>query len=272
MPQHMLTFVHISDTHLAHDPDFKARKPRPARDAALDLLDRINKLEGRVQLVLHTGDIVDHPRTEKHYAAAREVMQVCKQPMLYVPGNHDDVRMFQRDFLGIEPKAHADHETEINGVQILLLDSHAPQNTELQSAGFLADEQLAWVEERCLAKDRRPLIVAVHHHPIKLGAPWIDRMVLRNGLDLHNILKQARHRLRGVFHGHIHEGISVQRDGVMYYSVQSSFFQTRTWYGQTHPANDYFKGPGFNLVTLTTHETFVRFRRLPLAKLPDEKR
>ncbi len=88
-------------------------------------------------------------------------------------------------------------------------------------------------------------------------------MVLTNGLDLHGILLKAKQRLRGVFYGHIHETIVTTRDGITYYSVQSGWFQTRTWYGQANPARDLTQYPGFNLVTLTDRDTFVRPLRVP---------
>jgi 3',5'-cyclic-AMP phosphodiesterase len=106
--------------------------------------------------------------------------------------------------------------------------------------------------------------VAVHHHPLPLYAPWLDGIVMTNGEDLHRVLLKARHRLRGVFYGHIHESVVTVRDGISYYSVLSGWFQTRTWHNQVIPQNEPLHFPGFNVVTLTEQDTFVRYYRVKM--------
>ena len=104
----------------------------------------------------------------------------------------------------------------------------------------------------------------MHHHVLPMGAPWSDTIVLTNGPELHSTLLSARHRLRGVFYGHIHENMVTVRDGISYYSVRSGWFQSRTWYGQSKPLLEPLYFPGFNLVTLTEQDTFVRQYRVGL--------
>ena len=86
--------------------------------------------------------------------------------------------------------------------------------------------------------------------------------MLENGIELHQRLLDVRHRLRGVFYGHIHESMVTVRDGISYYSVPSGWFQTQTWPDQEEPTGDPNSQPGFNLVTLTETDTFIRQYRL----------
>ena len=129
--------------------------------------------------------------------------------------------------------------------------------------GELAAEQLQWLDALCSAEDQRPLVVGIHHNMLPTHAPWLDHMTVRQGEEAHRILKQAQSRIRGVFFGHIHENTVTVRDGIAYYSALSGWFQTRTWHDAPAPERDPLDIPGFNLVTLTQQETFVRFYRIP---------
>ncbi|MEL6527832.1 MAG: metallophosphoesterase [Chloroflexota bacterium] len=267
MSEKLVTFVHMSDTHIHIDPEHTGSHNHfSSREPVRKLIDTINNLEAEVDFILHTGDITDHPEAPTHYHIARDILQQLSLPVYYVPGNHDNVAMLQSAFLsrpdyGIAK--HYDYQFVVNGVQFIMLDSHSDP-AEQSARGYIAPEQLAWLDALLSTPDERPLVVALHHHTIPLEAPWLDNIVLTNGLDLHTVLLKAKDRLRGVFYGHIHESVVTVRGGISYYSVHSGWFQTRTWYGTTEPARDFIDNPGFNLVTLTETDTFVRSRRIAL--------
>jgi len=263
-----LTFVHISDTHLHPDPNYISEfidfNPR---DHVEKLVDVINNLEVTVDFVMHTGDILHSPESPDDYEVAREILGKIDYPAYYIPGNHDkpawlQAGFWQRDADDIVP--NCDYQFTMNDVQVVMLDSHnnTDDKTSEGAYGILDPDQLEWLYEICSSDETRPLIVGIHHHVMPLGAPWVDKMGMRNGIDVHNTLLKAKHRLRGVFYGHIHESVVTVRDGISYYSVQSGWFQTRTWYNAQQPAQDWLHNPGFNLVTITPTDMFVRFRRI----------
>ena len=259
-----LTFVHISDSHLASDPAWSGPHtdilPWPGAEA---LVREINALPCAIDFVLHSGDVVHDPQQEAEYEQAIALYNQLRAPVYFLPGNHDRSDWLQRVLLGrAEPARHADQEFERNGAQFLLLDSSVSGADE--HYGQLAPEQLAWLEQRCAAPDARPLVVALHHHPLPLDVHWLDGIVLREGEALHRALLPVRERLRGVFYGHIHESLLTLRDGIPYHSVRSSWFQTRTWHGQREPLREPLYLPGYNLVTLTERDTFVRHCRVRL--------
>jgi len=264
MTDHLITFVHISDTHLHYDPTYTGSftdiVPRPGVEA---MIRTINDLPFHVDFVLHTGDIMTDPEEEAHYALAQEVLSPLRYPIHYLSGNHDRAEWIQRVLMqrtDIAPSL--DYEFEVNGVQFICLDSSIPDPDV--HYGQLEETQLDWLNGLCGIYDPRPLVVALHHHTLPLEAPWLDTIVLTNGDALHSILLKARDRLRGVFFGHIHESTITTRDGISYYSALSGWFQTRTWYGQAEGANEPLYYPGFNVVTLTTRDTFVRHYRVKM--------
>lgn len=261
-----LTFIHISDTHLHHDPAYRgAFTDIVARPGVEAMIQQINALPFPIDFVLHTGDIMTDPVAAANYTVAQEVLGALRHPVYYLAGNHDRSDWIQQMLLGraandITP--HLDYQFDHNGVQVICLDSSIADPDVHH--GQLEDTQLDWLTGLCRADDPRPLVVAVHHHSLPLVVPWLDSIVMSNGEDFHNILLQARHRLRGVFFGHIHESTVTVRDGISYYSVLSGWFQTHTWYDQNEPYHDPLDYPGFNVVTLTDQDTFVRYYRVKL--------
>ena len=258
-----LTFVHISDSHVLTDPSRRGWERGPSLPGARALLREIEALPAPVDFVLHTGDVVHDPEQEDEYRQALELYRQLSVPVYFLPGNHDRSQWLQRVLRGVEdPGPHADQEFEAGGVQFLLLDSSVAEAGGNVGHGQLAPEQLAWLEDRCTARDSRPLVVALHHHPLAIDVSWLDDLVLRNGEALHDILLRARHRLRCVLYGHIHESLLTLRDGIPYQSVRGSWFQNRTWPGQEREFPEPIQWPGYNLVTLTERDTFVRHCRL----------
>lgn len=253
----LLHFVHISDTHISHDPSYQqAELQRSPNITAEALVEQINNLPFEPAFVLHTGDVAYNP-DEKAYERAREILGRIRWPVHYLPGNHDSAEMLQRVFLKrdtIQPTWH--YSFEVNGVQVICLDSTGPAEPP---SGTVSDEQLRWLRSITESNDTRPLVIGVHHNTLAVGVPWLDGFArMANGDELHAALLPARHRIHGVFYGHIHQNTQTLRDGILYSSALSSWYQLTGWPGQTDPMPDYTAQPGFSIVTITADQTYVR--------------
>jgi Icc protein len=258
MTDAQLTFIHLSDTHLHPDPAFKGEmSPYSPLEGTKAVVEAIKALPFKVDFILHTGDVMNDPETHTDYQIVRDLLNQLNLPVYYLPGNHDKPEGI-RQVLGVFPRSYYDFE--VNGIQIIALDSKMTDS----HAGYIAPDQLTWLENLCTASDDRPLIVALHHHTIPLYVPWLDEMILTNGDAVHQILLKAKHRLRCVLFGHIHEQVCLIRDGITYISAQSIAGQINTWNGQTDLIADKVQMPGFNLVTLAGQDTLVRTYRVPV--------
>jgi Icc protein len=261
----LVTFVHISDTHISHDSgyegDFADYAPTLGARA---LVEQVAALPFKYDFVLHTGDVVFNPIPEA-YALAREVLSKISTPIYYVAGNHDHVEALQRTLMGrSETVSPLDYQFEVNGAQFVVVDSNQLGSVEPPN-GFVTDAQLEWLGNICRANNARPLVIAVHHNPLPIGAPWWDDyMRLLDGEAFHNALLPAKHRIRGVFFGHVHEATDTVRDGILYTSALSSWSQFHTYPGQVDTIPDPRAEPGFSVVTLTREQTFIRRYRFPM--------
>lgn len=255
----MLTFVHISDTHV--HPSEGYRRPYaaiPPIKGTKALIQQINALPFTPDFVLHTGDIAYDP-DESVYPFIQTLFSEIRVPIHYLAGNHDHRHAMQTVLQGMTPPQENPYSTfEQNGVQIVFLDSNAPADPP---RGRIPEEQLDWLDAICSSDDDRPLMIAVHHNPIECDVEWMDSfMKIENGETFHAIVRQARDRLRGVFHGHIHQEMDVFRDGVLYSSAMSPWCSF-----MSHPnmrglgiVPDTHAQAGFSVVSITPERTTIR--------------
>jgi 3',5'-cyclic-AMP phosphodiesterase len=260
MTDHLVRFVHISDTHLNPDMMYTNKYASYHPSVGMNsLIEEINKLPFAPDFVLHTGDVAFDPVPEA-YEYVKQQMARINYPVYYLVGNHDHPQMLQRILMGYTTdQPHLNYEFEVGGVQFAVLDSKVPGSDH--PSGYVSSEQLAWLDSICSAGDDRPLVIAVHHNALEVGIPWLDEfMRMKNGEEFHQIIVKARHRVRGVFHGHIHQNIDVLRDGILYSSAASPWCQfvvypspESNW---TNP--DTTALPGFSIVSLTREQTYIR--------------
>jgi Icc protein len=272
MPKPLVTFIHISDTHIHRDMTYVKNNPPLNPDTgAAALVDQINNLPFALDFVLHTGDVAYDPDPDV-YPICKEILGKIKYPVFYVAGNHDDDAALQKYLLGRDnPIKPLHYELDVNGVQVVGVDSNGPVE---QPRGFMTDTQLEWLSAVCRAPDYRPLIIALHHNPLPVDIPWLDGyMGITNAEAFHDAILPARHRLRGVFFGHIHQHLDMYRDGILYCGTASSWYQLHAYPGLETTSFDVGAEPGFSLVMVAANQTYVRRYRYPLPKpspLPEE--
>lgn len=255
----MLRFVHISDTHINFDLSYTKRYALFTPLAGVErLIAEINALPFTPDFVLHTGDIAYDPHPDI-YPRIAELFAQVRVPVVYVAGNHDHRASVNSILNPTHPVQDYQHHTfDAGGVQIVLVDTNGPAEVP---RGFVTAEVLAWLETICNSDDPRPLVIALHHNIVPMGVPWLDEyMRTTNGLAVHEVLRKAAHRLRGVFHGHIHQPYDVLREGVLYSAAMSSWcsFLAVPDAGNTEIAPDFAIRPGFSVVTVTTQQTTIR--------------
>ncbi len=254
----VVSFVHLSDTHIGPTREYGRHGVRsyPCAAAAIEV---VNGLPVRPDFVIHTGDVVTEPN-EDAYALAAELFARLQVPVYFVVGNHDTAVSI-RKHLKMGPKTDLSSEElsyafEVNGHRFVVLDARAPD--ELDPHGLLSDAQLAVVRDE-VARGDSSLTFFMHFPILPMNSPWMDNdMLVLNGAKLHEILRPARERIRGVFHGHIHQSLQVVKDGIGYTAVASTFSQFSAWATDVDIGFDPDFLPSFNFVQyLPTRQTIV---------------
>ncbi len=252
-------FVHISDTHIGPTPAYEKRGQNPYR-CARRLVDVINQLPQQPDFVIHTGDVVYDPDPQAYLLAAR-IFAGLAPPVYYVVGNHDRAQdihhllpMGPREDL-VADREMLSYKFEVKGYRFLVVDARGPQ--QIHPQGHLSQRQLQLLREQ-VAQDGAPLVLFTHYPLLPLDSPWMDaNMLTTNGASFHDIVKDAGDRLRGVFHGHVHQHMQTVRDGVVYYSVASAFSQFAAWPGDQDVRFDLQHPPAYGFVHLLPQQTIV---------------
>ncbi|WP_221455310.1 metallophosphoesterase [Saccharothrix tamanrassetensis] len=187
-----MVIAHLSDTHFDGDPRATGRARR--------VMDYLDALPGPLDAILVSGDIADHGLTPE-YELAREHL-VSKFPVLLLPGNHDVRGSFREVLLGEPPgTAPVDRVAKIGDAVFALCDSSIPGRAD----GLLADETLDWLES--VLRQGAPTFVCLHHPPVAVHEPGIDRIRLNDADRLAAVL--SRHdNVVAVLCGHAHAGVA----------------------------------------------------------------
>jgi Icc protein len=218
MPDGRVSFLHISDLHIAAE---EGRRQHGADTAAI-LRQAVPMMDAlRPDFIIASGDLVSD-ESEESYRRLKALLAPLRAPIHFLMGNHDDRPAFRRVFRPDEPApAEWVYEAfERGGLRFLLLDSVLPGKVE----GRLADEQFSWMERELSAHPDRPTWVFLHHQPLPIYIRWLDVLGLRNQEEF--LAALARHpQVETVCYGHVHQVRRFRYRGVLFLSVPALAFQ-----------------------------------------------
>lgn len=201
------TLLQLSDCHLSADPAAEYRGQN-ADANLLSLLPACRLLAP--DAVVLSGDVAEDGSTEAYRRAAQMIDGLAPRTA-WIPGNHDERSGMAEVFDGAGYQAGP--ILDWGGWRIVLLDSAVPNRPE----GRLDETRLAPLED--LSSDR-PTLVFVHHQPIAVDSPWIDKYPLREPERLWARLDSRAVRI--VAFGHVHQAFSGKHQGIYCLSAPSS--------------------------------------------------
>lgn len=252
MPDALVTFVHLSDTHLPADPNFTPDGKRYPYRNARAVIEQINALPFPVDFVLHTGDVGNDQTDDAGYQPVRETLDALRPPLYVIPGNHDLPESLYRVVAGRAAQPTW-YDFDVNGTRFLCLNTVVPK----AGYGVAGEEQLAWLNAHLAEATDVPVVIAMHHHPFPTDSAAMDAYVMHDGAALHASIAAARDRVRCVLFGHIHETTMFVRDGVIYAAAPATSLQLRSWPGQQEITPDAVQAPGFNVVAVRADGTVL---------------
>lgn len=227
----MTTILHLSDPHLDGTDARRSRLRRAIGEIAnLPALDAI----------VVTGDIADHGETAEYAEFFGEL--TTRHPCIAVPGNHD-----LRDAMSahVPPDTHGylNSTTRVGPLTIVGLDSLI----ESEVGGALAPTTVEYAR-RAITGAPGPVVLAMHHPPVPVGHPVMDRHGLTNADTLADLLEHHP-RVAAVLTGHVHTALAstfAHRPVLGAPGIVS----TMRLGGQTQPIADQRAAPGLALHTI----------------------
>lgn len=218
----MATILQISDCHLFADAESEIRGVR-TRDTFLRVWWHALRNYPEADRIVISGDLTHDERIET-YQILREIVRHKLDRISLIPGNHDERSLIRqtfpcREIPGLDRIVFAE---SLAGWRYLGLDSHIPG----QLAGELGNAQLRWLDERLSEAAAVPTLIFLHHPPIPVNSPWLDRIMLQDASPLRDVVK-SHSQIRAILCGHVHQEFSGDLEGIPVLTQPSTGVQFR---------------------------------------------
>jgi Icc protein len=211
-----IELIQLTDTHIFASPETTF----DGVDTSASLQQVINSARSTnwpPDAVVVTGDLVHDPEPEA-YERLAEILKTMGLPVFCIPGNHDDpglMRIFLNQANISTPKTIC-----FDNWIVLMLDSYLPGT----HAGRLAESELQYLDEQLATHKGKSALIFLHHPPVSINSPWMDKMGLQNSEGLFSVLDRYR-QVRAVIWGHIHQEFDNIRNNVRLFATPSTCVQ-----------------------------------------------
>jgi len=193
-----LRLLQLSDCHLQHDVNDPYRGINPEKHLHSTLR---SVAEWAPDILVLSGDLADLA-SPAAYQRLNDHIGKLQRPAWAFPGNHDCLDLMRSSL--IDKHFVWSNPWVVNGWQLVWLNSNIPGKPE----GELNQEKLEVLEH---IDNQLPTLLFLHHQPVVVGTPWIDRFRLKNPDCLWQWLATHRHNVQAIACGHIHHGWTGQR-------------------------------------------------------------
>jgi 3',5'-cyclic AMP phosphodiesterase CpdA len=221
-------FVQISDTHIGFHKD-----ANPDVNGTLSAtVDLVNAMHEQPALMLHTGDITHLSKPEEFDLAQQLLGRLRATEMHTVPGEHDVADATVSEYFNRFGKASAGrgyYSFDSRGVHFVALVNVLQAKDG--GAGYLGDEQLAWVKSDLRGRSSSAPLVVFAHMPLwDIYEQWGWRTSDSQAL----VAELRRFGSVTVLNGHIHQIVQKVEGNITFHTARS------TAYPQPAPG----EGPG----------------------------
>lgn len=238
-----MLIAHLTDPHVTRPGRLASGRVDTARmlEAAVA---SVRALPVPPDLVVLTGDLVDagHP---DEYARLQELLSPLSQPLLCVPGNHDERAAFRAAFplpAASGPAGFLQFIHETPALRLIGLDTVVPG----EPRGELCATRLAWLAQVLADAPQRPTVVLMHHPPFKTGIAFMDAMGL-TGRETFAALVAQHPQVKLLLCGHLHRPIHTLVGGRPTFTAPSTAHQIPLDLRAEAPEGFTMEPPGFML-------------------------
>lgn len=164
------------------------------------------------EAIVLTGDLTHHGRPAQ-YARLAEVLRDVPVPVHPMIGNHDRRAAFCRGFpdAPVTDEGFVQRVVDCGGDRLVLLDT-LDEDAEPDHSGWLCPARLGWLERALKEAEGRRVTVFTHHPLVPVGFEAMDRIGLRNRVEMLDRLRA--HGVAQIVSGHVHRTISGSAGGI----------------------------------------------------------
>ena len=201
----MLRVLHLTDPHLFADTGGRLRGI-VTHTSLSSVLAHYRDSAWAADIAVCTGDLIQDS-SQVAYTHFRSLLGELGLPVYCVPGNHD-VRPLMLAAMQEAP-FHYCASVEQAGWLIIGIDTCIDD----QAGGFLADEELARLDQAIADSDAAHVMVCLHHPPVDVGSSWLDSVGLDNGNEVLDRFTTSG-KVRLAIFGHVHQAYDANHRGI----------------------------------------------------------
>lgn len=216
-PLQPLRVVQLSDFHLFADARSELLGVN-TQDSLEAVLERVRHEQQNPDAILATGDL-SQDGSPASYGRLEGLFADFRAPVYWVEGNHDKTRAMM-DALHRQRERVSPCRVELGAWTLILLDSTIPDDVP----GELFEDDFAFLQQALTRARGAHVLVALHHHPVAMGSPWLDQQQVRSAERLFRVV-EGDPRVRALIWGHVHQEYEGERNGVRLFSVPSTCVQ-----------------------------------------------
>ncbi len=204
-----MRLVILSDLHITEfglpiwDTDTKAHF-----DIAIGIIKQIPSLDA----IIVSGDVADKG-SQWAYNYVRNSFDSLGILTLFVPGNHDNTRIF-KDIMNSK-WCYTYKSIELPNWKFISLSSVMPDQNNSDSnmsRGYLSDEEISMLKKELNTENH--ICIILHHPPIEQEG-WLNRKLLENRSQFNNIIRN-HDNVKLVIYGHTHYHSIQKIEGITY--------------------------------------------------------
>lgn len=215
-PQQFVSILQITDSHLFADRQGKLLGLN-TDDSLQSVIEKISQDSNTYDLVLATGDI-SQDGSLASYLRFKSLVDRLNKPTYWLEGNHDELAPIQS---ALKNSTHVSPCVIERGRWLIVMLNSSVVG---EVPGYLAAEELAFLQQK-LAKFRdKHILIALHHHVLATGCEWLDEQIVGNRDEFLALIDQYPN-VRGVIWGHVHQEMDIKRNRVRMMSTPSTCVQ-----------------------------------------------
>lgn len=203
-----MLIAQITDLHIGFDRD----NPHEVNVRRVNLvIDQINELRPRPDLLIVSGDMVENGDDADAYAHARALIGRWEGPTLFAVGNHDD----RANFRAVLPDVPVDADGFIQfseyhgGLRLTVIDTVE----QGRHGGSFCEARAEWLRAELATDSATPTVIVLHHPPIDTGIPWMSADPREGWVQRLKAVVEPANQVVALLSGHVHRPISAQFAG-----------------------------------------------------------
>lgn len=263
------SFIQITDHHLLETEDQLRDGFSPGHALKMVMRHIAQNTADKADFIISTGDLVE-PELDANYRGAVKLLGIRSPaalpgpqkvnveglenyPMYFLPGNHDDRKLFTHYLFSDSQAPQLYNFTfEHKSVQFIFMD-WGPE-----SKACFYPETREFLKQAL--KSELPSVIVCHQHVKKIGSRWLDSFLADDLDEFWEIILPAREKVLAILCGHCHITYEDEYRGVPILGLRSTAYP----FAKTDDPAVILAAPHYRYINIQNNILTSRIYKVPI--------